>query len=240
MKTLIVRPQPSCDLTCLELNKQGVATQALPLISIQPLSVAPALLSTEFSRSDLCILTSPNCVRQLHRYQASLPHDIHIVAVGKTTQVLAEAYFSKVLSPEVSTSEGVVSLLQPIVHHFKRALIIKGIGGRTLLRSWLSKNGLKVSCLSVYQREIVPKTELPEINWRNIENAVVTSAEQLELLVDYFKTEDLVKLNWFLPSDRVATLAKTKGLANIIVAGTMNEQICKAISRQTRKLNVRQ
>ena len=169
-----------------------------------------------------------------------MPHDIHIVAVGETTQVLAEAYFSKVLRPEVSRSEGVVSLLQPIVHHFKRALIIKGIGGRTLLRSWLSKNGLKVSCLSVYQREIVPKTELPEINWQNIENAVVTSAEQLELLVDYFKTKDFVKVNWFLPSDRVATLAKTKGLANIIVAGTMNEQICKAISRQTRKLNVGQ
>lgn len=238
MKTLVVRPQPSCDQTCLELNKVGVATQAYPVISIQPNALAPALLQAGFTHCDLCILTSPNSVRQLYNYQASVTSDVCVVAVGKTTQKLAAQYFPKVLAPEEATSEGVVSLLQPIVHQFNSALIIKGTGGRTLLRDWLTKNALKVTSISIYRRQPIPKQELVDIDWRNIENILVTSAEQLDILLDYFALSTLQKLTWFLPSERVATLAKTKGLANIIVAGTMNKQICKAISRQTRKLNV--
>ena len=119
----------------------------------------------------------------------------------------------------------------------KRALILRGNGGRELLAETLLARGAQVEFIECYQRCEKNYHGAEEgRRWRDrgIETLVVTSGEMLQQLYQLFPDVDrdewLLHCRLIVVSERLATLARRLGWANICVAGGAdNDALLRAI-----------
>jgi uroporphyrinogen-III synthase len=235
---VVTRPAGQEAALCAALQVAGYAPLACPLITIEPL---PTLAGSQRSllqnldQYQHVIFVSSNAVRfgmaLIGDYWPQLPLGPSWYTVGEGSAAELTEYGVTVHRPaEKMTSEGLLEMasLSELQQH--KVLIVKGEGGRGLLREALAQRGAQVSELECYQRG---KPDRPNgdlyslIRDNNCRVLLLSSGEGLFNMVSLLTEEELAalaQLPLILPSERVAEQAREYGFSELTVALNASDQ----------------
>lgn len=231
-RLLLTRPQRECDDQAQRLAEHGVHACCLPLLDIEPFDETPEQAATicELHRYTAVIVVSKPAARLglelLDRYWPQPLAEQPWFCVGAGTgQVLAD-YGLPVYWPEQGDdSEALLAdaRLQRVLGEamFPRVLIMRGEGGRTLLAQRLGEQGVEVDALALYRRFMpsYPEGTLRRRIQSEHLNALVVSSGQGLVHLRQLAAEDwprLARFPLFVPSPRVADLAREQGAVRVI------------------------
>ena len=245
MTILVTRPEPAAAELVTRLRTHGRHAWSLPLIEFTPgrdLDALPQKLAA-LRAGDLVFLLSRQAIRYAHpalqRGGTAWPGDVDYYAIGRSTALALHTVSGLPVDyPHAQeTSDALIQLnrLQKVAG--KRALILRGNGGRELLAETLLERGADVSFCECYQRcnkQYDGATEGRRWRDRGITTLVVTSGEMLQQLFSLFPAIDreewLLHCRLLVVSERLATLAGELGWQDIQVAdGADNDALLRAL-----------
>lgn len=245
MSILVTRPSPSGEQLVSRLSALGREAYHAPLIDFSPgrqLAQLPALLSA-LRPGDLVFALSQHAVRYanscMQHAQRHWPDTLNYFAIGRTTALRMHTISGRDVAfpPPPETSEELLSL--PALQNVRerRALILRGNGGRELLAETLTQRGAAVTLCECYQRTPIHYNGAEQsAHWQRqqISTLVVTSGEMLQQLYDLVPEHD--RLAWLLHcrlivvSERLATFAGTLGWQEIRIAESAdNDALIRAL-----------
>lgn len=220
------------------LAEHGVATASVPLLAIEPLEEGPAerSLILDLDRYHAVMVVSPVAARlgleRLDRYWPQLPVGVHWFAVGAATAAVLEAYGLSVQVPaQGQTSEALLAL--PIWRELLaveglRVLIWRGAGGREHLADSVRAAGGQVDYLELYRRVAPPGLEqhLTDAAQQGVRSIVIASGQGLQHWYQASGTHWEQWRTWrcWVPSQRVASLARDMGCTDVIVCEGADDQ----------------
>ncbi|PMH45458.1 uroporphyrinogen-III synthase [Vibrio sp. 10N.286.49.B3] len=230
MAVLVTRPDQQGLTLCQQLADIGVSALHCPLIRIVE-NPAVSHLFKQLHDADIVIAVSQHAVsfaeKKRKEKHSKWPKGIIYLAVGqKTAHSLSKYCQLNVNYPLISDSEHLLKLAELSNITDKHILILRGNGGRELLKETLTQRGAYVEYSEVYQRELIP---LPDgdifLFWQeqNIEKIVVTSSEQLNHLISQTPK---CHLTWLLqrhllvPSQRILQDATLIGFIHVTNVGS--------------------
>lgn len=245
MSILVTRPTPAAEELVSRLRTAGRVAWAMPLIEFTPgtgLDDLPGQL-TSLQSGDLVFLLSQHAIHYAHpalaRAGVLWPASLHYYAIGRTTALALHTVSGHdvVWPHERETSEILIQLpaLQQVAG--KRALILRGNGGRELLAETLQQRGADVQFVECYQRcAKIYQGAIEGRRWRDrqVDTLVVTSGEMLQQLYSLFpeidREEWLLHCRLIVVSERLATRAAELGWRDIRVAeGADNDALLRAL-----------
>lgn len=245
MNILVTRPSPASDRLVDRLRSRGQAAWALPLIEFTPgrqLDILPQRLSS-LAKNDLVFVLSQQAIHYAHpaivRAGNAWPAYLNYYAIGRSTALATHAVTGhEVIWPhEQEITEVLIQLptLQQVSG--RRALILRGNGGRELLAETLHSRGAHVEFIECYQRCARLYNGAEEgRRWRDrgIDTLVVTSGEMLQqlhaLFPDVDRDEWLLHCRLIVVSERLAMLASELGWTTIsIAAGADNDAVLREL-----------
>lgn len=240
MAVLVTRPGEQGAELCSLLKRHGICAYHHPLIDIVA-DQTDKHLSDHLNRAQIIIAVSKHAVQCAQKIlasnQASWPKQAIYLAVGqKTAHYLSKCAQQKVHYPQVSDSEHLLRL--PVLHNVQRqnVLILRGNGGRELIKDALVRRGAKVHYSETYKREFIPFDPVSCISlWKaqQINQIIVTSGEQLDYLCSQLTSEQLTWLNQqelYIPSQRIADIAVQKGFTQVRCTGSAsNKELLAAL-----------
>lgn len=245
MTILVTRPSPAGDELVTRLRQRGKAAWALPLIEFTPGRDLDALTTqlAALQPGDLLFALSKHAVAYadpcLRAAGVGWPATLDYYAIGrKTALALHQVSGRPVVWPEEqATSEILIQLPALKQVKDKRALILRGNGGRELLADTLIERGAQVTFVECYQRcAKLYQGAIEGRRWRDrqIDTLVVTSGEMLEQLYQLFpeidREEWLLHCRLIVASARLATLAGELGWRDIQVADAAdNDALLRAL-----------
>lgn len=220
------------------LTQLGAACVSLPLLDIRPvtLTVADRQKLLNLDRYDLLFFVSTNAARigldAIAHWWPQYPAHINNFAVGPGTAAVLERAGLQVSYPrERMTSEAMLALpgLQQIGG--KKALIVRGVGGREIIAAGLQARGAEVDYLELYERAPPQHSsnwllDLLQNRWPDA--VVLSSGEALEHLKALLAplTPHWAQLSLAVSSPRLAALAETAGFAAaLVLPGASDEAI---------------
>nr|WP_283939635.1 MULTISPECIES: uroporphyrinogen-III synthase [Pseudomonas] len=228
---LLTRPQDECAALAASLAEHGVASASLPLLAIEPLEETPEQRSLLLDLDRYCavvVVSKPAArlgVERIDRYWPQPPARQDWFAVGAATAAILDDYGLRVHHPENGDDSEALLALPALAQALQvpgpRALILRGEGGREFLAERLRGQGVAVDYLELYRR-VLPDYPAGELARRVRDEAlnglVVSSGQGLEHLLRV-AGEDwprLAGLPLFVPSPRVAELARDAGARHVI------------------------
>ncbi|QHB30912.1 uroporphyrinogen-III synthase [Yersinia canariae] len=245
MTILVTRPSPSGEQLVSRLRALGRVAYHAPLIDFSPgndLPKLPALLQN-MQAGDLVFALSQNAIRYanplLKRNNLSWPAQLSYYAIGRNTALALHtaSRLHVTYPPTGETSEMLLSLpdLQNLAG--KKALLLRGNGGRELLGESLTERGATVTFCECYQRSpIFYDGSEQSAHWQRsgVDILVVTSGEMLQqiytLVPDYYRSSWLLRCRLVVVSDRLAALAAQMGWSHIRVAENAdNDALIRAL-----------
>ena len=238
---LITRPQPQADALAKSVAELGGEPVVFPTIAIEPLS-APAP-----QPHDWVIFVSVHAVE--HGAALISRAEPRVVAIGKATaKALAAANLpADVIANPPYTSEALLAQpdFQPAPG--QSVLIVRGEGGRELLRDTLTARGARVQILEVYRRvrPAVPPAEIEALETRWSETpfdaVTATSVETYRNLIELLSPRGRELLNdtpLLAPSQRIIDAAiatgwrgqalVTNGADDAAIVGTLARWLTRA------------
>lgn len=219
----ITRPAGQSPSLLPALQQAGAVVHNLPMLAIEPLAEDAVIRSRvlDLDHYDLLFFISTNAaslgMALIDKYWPQFPAQLGIFSVGPTTAAVIEDYGLKVQYPETRmNSEALLALPALADISGKKALIVRGVGGRELLADELEKRGARVDYLELYRR-VCPQYA-PGALRKHLESAppdaiVVTSAESLANLRGLLRADkvDPGTLPLFVSSARIAEIAREAG-----------------------------
>lgn len=225
---VITRPAHQADAIIRKIQSYGASVVGFPLLDIQE----PADLAlcnkqlAKLSQYNLVIFTSPNAVeRALAKLSGGLPANLKVAAVGKkTAQSLARHNISvSVVPSDMFNSEALLACAELQSIDGSSIAIIRGEGGRGLLRDTLLKRGARVDYIDVYRRVCPAQDLLPLVKlqqYSGLDIIVLTSVESLQHLFRLGKGQLwLNSISLLVGSERISKMVKqTSHSGRVIVA----------------------
>ena len=245
MSILVTRPSPAGEQLVSRLRTLGQVAWSFPLIEFSPGRELPTLfdhLST-LQEGDLVFALSQHAVEFAHAHLQQHAHTWpiapHYFAIGRTT-ALALHTVSGIdvrypLDREISEVLLQLPELQTIAG--KRALILRGNGGRELLGETLTARGADVTFCECYQRCAKYYDGAQEaMRWkaRGVNTLVITSGEMLHqlwsLVPEWYRDNWLLRCRMLVVSERLANLARELGWQDILIAENAdNDALLRAL-----------
>ena len=232
LSVLVTRPAAQADKLCQLIEAAHGRPVRFPVMEIEPLADTDAAqqLLGALQPSSLLIFVSANAVH--HAFPLlpdELPLDAQIAAVGRATaQALRELGLEPSLLPAQGfNSEALLEL--PQLQHPEHVIIVRGEGGRELLKNELERRGAKVEYAEVYRRT-VPRRKPDNLlrNWEQLVQAVVlTSVQMLDNLLQILGEQGTEKLRHtpiVVISERVARRAYELGCRKLWIAPEPDDQ----------------
>jgi uroporphyrinogen III methyltransferase/synthase len=231
-RVLLTRPAQESAALAATLAEQGIYSSSLPLLAIEALSESAEQRATLADLPCYCavVVVSKPAARLgldlLDRYQLSVPAEQLWFSVGAATAQILSEHGLRVYYPEqADDSEALLALpqLQQALTAVSnpRVLILRGEGGRELLAERLRGQGVSVDYLPLYRRVLpdYPPAALAERVQAEHLNALVVSSGQgfahlRELAADAWV--ELARLPLFVPSPRVADMARAAGAQSVV------------------------
>jgi len=240
LTVLVTRPAAQCAVLCEEIVRHGGSAIAFPAIEIEPLPIAAVATPPEF---DLIVFVSVNAVEH-GAAQVSKGSRTRIAAIGRATAAaLAAAKLAADIVPEAGfTSEALLAHPQLQLASGARVLIVRGAGGRELLKETFVAQGMSVESFEVYRRvrpQVQPERVAEiEARWSDegIDVVTLTSIETLENL-EAMLTERgrqlLSRTALVVPSRRIVAAAVGAGLRGeaIVAAGADDASMIGALAQ---------
>lgn len=233
LRAVITRPREQGRGLCSRIEAAGGEALAFPTLLIAgPADPASALAALgRLPQTDLVVFASPNAVRWgldlMARHGLTLEGK-RIIAVGTgTAAALGDAGVRDVQLPAAQqSSEGMLALpaLAPERVAGCSVLIIRGNGGRELLRRELTRRGARVTVAEVYRRECPAADPAPLARLLaagGVQVIVATSAEGLRNLfaiMDSALHPRLRQLPMLVVGARMAAAARALGVERLLVA----------------------
>ena len=228
-RVLITRPahlqQGATDL----LIEAGYDCIALPLLRISPIdieSTEAGYVRNRILDLDLyakVIFISRNAARigadLIDQYWPQLPLGIEWIAIGQgTADELNQAGIDALVNQGVD-SEALLDAPQLQDLSDQRILLVKGVGGRDLLRKTLESRGANVDEIEIYRRTPCDytDTELHERIRAPLDAILLTSGEALDAL-EQLNLKQRHSLMLLVPSERIAQQARELGYTNIQIS----------------------
>ena len=225
-RVLLTRPAHLQQGALELLTAAGYECISLPLLSITPIDIESeeaGYLRSRILDLDLytrVIFISRNAARigadLIDQYWPQLPVGVEWIAIGQgTADELSHLGIDAQVNPGVD-SEALLDAPQLRELSDQRILLVKGVGGRDLLRKILEKRGAIVDEIEIYQRTPCDytDTELVERISKPLDALLITSGEAL-IALEHIKWRDLRSSLLIVPSERIASQAQELGYQNI-------------------------
>lgn len=229
---LITRPAGKADYLLAALDSQGIEYQYQPLITTQTTTLKPKDLQI-LQQADLLIFVSLSAVNAAAQQQPDMRLPATLCAVGQTTGRALQSWQGReVFIPQDQRSEGLLQL-SPLQHVTgKQVVIVRGNGGRELIKQTLQQRGATVRYVQSYNRVPLSLDGIQLCkHWQNtaVRCIVVTSNEILHHIFSLVPTAEhhwLRQLYWILVSPRARESALALGVSpqNIALASNANDE----------------
>lgn len=229
-RLLLTRPAEDCAALAATLAAAGVHGSCMPLLDIEPLAVSEKhrALVRNLDRYRAVIVVSKPAARLglelLAEHRTALP-PLAWFTVGAATAAVLESAGLQVHFPDNGDdSEALLRLpaLQAVLAgDAPRVLILRGEEGRELLAGQLTALGAHVDYLPLYRRRLpdYPANSLVQrIEAERLNGLMVSSGQGFENLRNLAAQDwpRLARLPLFVPSPRVAQIAREAGAQNIV------------------------
>jgi uroporphyrinogen-III synthase len=231
---LVTRPAGQADRLCEMIEKAHGRPLRFPVMEIVPVEELreTAGILKRISATDVLIFVSVNAVE--HAFPLlpdEIPLDLQIAAIGDATATRLEEYGLPVSLVPAGRfdSESLLELDALNDMQGKTVVIVRGQGGRELLRKSLEQRGAQVVYAEVYQRRI-PRRNASNLlrGWESMVNAVtITSSGVLDNLLQMLGDQGLEKLAQtplLVLSKRTAEYAKSLGCRHLILAAQAGDR----------------
>ena len=228
---LITRPEGLADSLLQRIKDLGGTALHYPVIRIINVEKTDALntIIKRFPTFDIAIFISPTAVIKTLEIIKTLPKNIELAVIGRSTQsMLKKQGYSVQMVPDDFNTESLLQLpaLQKSEISTKSIVIFRGVGGRDLLSDTLKQRGAEVAYAETYQRTINSLPSLNEDEINCIDVLAITSNEGLQnlydLTADDVKTR-LTSLALIVPGNRAFKLAQSLGFKDIILANNASD-----------------
>jgi len=229
-RLLLTRPADESASLSAVLADAGIFSSSLPLLEIEPIPASDTMRKViqQLDRYCAVIVVSKPAARiavELVEQYWPQPPRLKWFSVGAATaQILDDHGFDVSFPAAGDDSEALLELAQlreAVSRPDPRVLIMRGEGGRELLAERLRELGASVEYLELYRRELphYPPATLPErIRAERLNGLVVSSGQGFEhlhqLAGDAWPL--LARLPLFVPSPRVAELARAAGAQTVV------------------------
>lgn len=229
-RLLLTRPVEESQALAGVLAGQGVFSSSLPLLEIEPLPVSQANRTIIYNLAAYCaviVVSKPAARLGLERVDEVWPQPPMQAwfTVGAATAQLLDDYGLRVCFPaQGDDSEallGLPQLQEAISGYDPKVLIMRGEDGRGLLAERLREQGVTVDYLELYRRKLpqYPAFTLPrQVAAERLNGLVVSSGQGFQHLHDLAGDAwpELAQMPLFVPSPRVAELAREAGALNVV------------------------
>jgi uroporphyrinogen-III synthase len=229
-RLLLTRPADESAALSAVLAEAGIFSSSLPLLEIEPVPASDTMREVieHLDRYCAVIVVSKPAARitvDLVSQYWRQPPRLKWFSVGAATAQILDEYGLDVSFPaEGDDSEALLelaSLREAVARPDPRVLIMRGEGGRELLAERLRELGASVEYLELYRRELpqYPPAALPErIKAERLNGLVVSSGQGFEHLHQLAGAAwpQLARLPLFVPSPRVAELARAAGAQTVV------------------------
>ena len=245
MSILVTRPSPAGDILVSRLRTLGLVAWSFPLIEFSPGRELSTLADSLYAlqEGDLVFALSQHAVEfaqaQLQQENKRWPTAPHYFAIGRTTALALHTVSGLDVRYPLDREISEVLLQLPELQTIagKKALILRGNGGRELLAETLTARGAEVTLCECYQRCPVHYDGAEEaMRWqaREVTTLVVTSGEMLQqlwtLIPLWYRESWLLKCRLLVVSERIAKLAQEMGWQDIQVADSAdNDALLRAL-----------
>ncbi|MHC8353635.1 uroporphyrinogen-III synthase [Pseudomonas sp. RT4P38] len=229
-RLLLTRPADESAALSSLLAETGIFSSSLPLLEIEPIPVSDTMREVIQGLDCFCaviVVSKPAAritVDLLDRYWPQPPRLKWFSVGAATAQILEDRGLDISFPVDGDDSEALLelpSLREAIARPGPRVLIMRGEGGRELLAERLRELGASVEYLELYSRSLpkYPSAALPErIRAERLNGLVVSSGQGFEHLHQLAGDAwpQLAQLPLFVPSPRVAELARAAGAQTVV------------------------
>ena len=241
LTVVVTRPAAQCAMLCAEIEGQGGSAIAFPAVEIEPVAVqAAAVAAADY---DLVVFVSVNAVEH-GAQQVIKSARTRIAAIGRATAAaLAAAELAADIVPEAGfNSEALLAHPELQLTSGARVLIVRGEGGRELLRDTFAEHGMVVETREVYRR-VRPNVDAAKVaeveaRWSDEGIDVVTATsietlQNLQALLTEHGRQLLSGTALLVPSRRIVAAAVSAGLRGeaIVAAGADDASMIGALAQ---------
>jgi len=230
-RLLLTRPAEECGAVADVLAEAGIHSASLPLLAIEPLPETAEQRATVLELDRYCaviVVSKPAArlgIELLDRYWPQPPFAQAWFSVGAATGAILADYGLDASWPERGDdSEALLALPrlgEALARPDPKVLILRGEGGRELLAETLRARGVQVDILELYRRylpDYPAGTLAATLRSERLNGLVVSSGQGLlslrELAADTWP--EMLELPLFVPSPRVAEMARQLGAKRIV------------------------
>ncbi|VUS41552.1 uroporphyrinogen-III synthase [Klebsiella pasteurii] len=245
MSILVTRPLPQGEELVSRLRALGRVAWSFPLIEFTPGRQLPELSAqlASLAAGDLLFALSQHAVEFAHArlQQQGLPWPTapDYFAIGRTTALALHKVSNRQVRYPLDREISEVLLQLPELQNIagKKALILRGNGGRELLGDTLRERGADVTFCECYQRSARHYDGAEEaMRWqsRGVSTLVITSGEMLQqlwtLIPQWYRERWLLSCRILVVSERLAEQARELGWQDIQVADSAdNDALLRAL-----------
>jgi len=226
-------------MLCAEIEGQGGSAIAFPAVEIEPVAVQATVAAADY---DLVVFVSVNAVEH-GAQQVIKSARTRITAIGRATAAaLAAAELAADIVPEGGfNSEALLAHPELQLTSGARVLIVRGEGGRELLRDTFAEHGMVVETREVYRR-VRPNVDAAKVaeveaRWSDEGIDVVTATsietlQNLQALLTEHGRQLLSGTALLVPSRRIVAAAVSAGLRGeaIVAAGADDASMIGALA----------
>ena len=240
---LLTRPAGKADNLLASLDEAGIAYLYQPVITTSPVPLKAQDLQ-QLRQADGIIFVSVSAVSSLQSQVDASTLQAPLFAVGQTTASALQRWLGRdVVVPVEQRSEGVLQLGQLQQVAGKQLVIVRGNGGRELIKQGLTARGASVRYVQSYKRMPLPLdgTLLCQ-QWQlaGIRCIVATSNEILQQLFHLVPPQHqhwLQQRDWIVVSARMQESAEALGIsaARLTVADNANDSALLAAISQLKR-----
>lgn len=246
-RLLLTRPAEDCAALAATLAEAGAYGSCMPLLEIEPLTVPDQYQALIHNLDRYCaviVVSKPAARLGLELLAERWPQlpDLAWFSVGAGTASVLESHGLTVYFPDNGDdSEALLRLPQlqaALAGPAPRVLILRGEDGRELLASQLTALGAHVDYLPLYRRGLpnYPANTLAQrVSAERLNGLVVSSGQGFEHL-RALAAQDwprLARLPLFVPSPRVAEIARQAGAQNVVDCRGASAAALLAVLRET-------
>lgn len=245
MSILVTRPSPQGEELVSRLRALGQEAWSFPLIEFTPGRELAQLAGhlAALNDGDLLFALSQHAVEfaqaQLLQHRQRWPQAPRYFAIGRTTGLALHKVSSIDVRYPLDREVSEVLLQLPELQNVtgKKALVLRGNGGRELLGETLQSRGAEVTFCECYQRSNRHYDGAEEaMRWqtRGVTRLVITSGEMLKqlwsLIPQWYRERWLLNCEVLVVSERLAEQARELGWRNIRVADSAdNDALLRAL-----------
>lgn len=229
-RLLLTRPEDESAALAGVLAQKGIFSSSLPLLEIEPIPASDTMRGMMQDLDAYCavIVVSKPAARigidLVSRFWPRPPALKWFSVGAATAQILKDHGLDVSFPAQGDDSEALLDLPQlreAIARPEPRVLIMRGEGGRELLAERLRERGASVEYLELYRRDLpqYPPAALPDrIKAERLNGLVVSSGQGFEHLLQLAGDAwpQLAQLPLFVPSPRVAELARAAGALTVV------------------------